>query len=280
MRKTLGISLAAGLLALTSACGGSGDGDAAPAAADGSSPSAAAKQPAAAPAEGELTQDNFVERLSAAQLEAGSAHMEMTSGMGGQTITMSGDVQMAESVADSASHLTMDMGAMTMDLRLVEGVMYLKMGEMTGGKYAKIDLTDPDSPLAQQYGSMADQADPTAQLQTFKSALVEFDNQGDGGEIDGVDTTKIEVAVDTAKVLEEQGQQLPKSMPKELRYVMHVGADDLLRKMTMDLAGTESTLTWTKWGEPVEVEAPAKDEISDMKGLGGFPTAAAPTREG
>lgn len=275
MRKTLGISFAAGLLALTSACGGSGDGDAAPAASDGPSSAAAATEPAAAPTGGELTQDNFVERLSAAQLEAGSAHLEMTTSTGAQEVSMSGDVQIAEKVADAASQLTMDLGAMTMDLRLVEGIMYLKMGEMTGGKYARIDLTDPDSPLAQQYGSMADQADPAAQLRTFRSALTEFDHQGDGGRIDGVETTKVVLTLDTARVLKEQGQQLPGSVPQELRYTLFIGPDDLMRQMTMDLAGTESTITWSRWGEPVEVEAPAKDEIGDLEGLGGLPSVDA-----
>lgn len=272
MRKSLGVLLATAVLSLASACGGSGPDQrpAADRASAGSSDAAAvADRPAA---DAPLSRENFVERLGDAQLEAGSTHLEMSTAAAGTDVAMTGDVRLGEKVEDSASRISMDLGMMQLDLRLVDGVMYLKMGEMSGGKYVKVDLTDPDNPLAQQYGSLTGQIDPSEQLETFRTALVDFDNLGDGGTVDGVETTKLRLVLDTSKALGKQAAQaerLGTKVPEKMEYVLLVGRDDdLLRRMTMDLAGTATTIDWSRWGEPVEVEAPRKSEITDLDSLG------------
>src|SRR5690606_13068324 len=68
MRKSLAALATVTLLSLSSACGGSAD-DATPAAATAS---AGSKSDVAATSSTGLTRDNFVERLSAAQKDAGS----------------------------------------------------------------------------------------------------------------------------------------------------------------------------------------------------------------
>jgi hypothetical protein len=270
MKKSIGALAAAALLALSSACGGSGVDDTTPAAATASE----AKPAAAAEASGELTRDNFVERLGAAQSAAGSTHMEMGSEVAGSALGMQGDVELADTIRESKTRITMDLGQMDIELRLVDGVAYIKLGQMSGGKYVKVDLTDPHDPLVKQYGSLADQIDPRAQLETFREALVEFENQGDGGRIDGVKTTRIKLVLDTAKLLKHQGAGQGRmgggSMPKQLEYVLHVGSDDLMRKLTMNIGGTPTTLTWTNWGEPVEVTAPPASKITDSSALTGL----------
>ena len=261
MRKSLKVSLAATILALTSACGAGGTDLAS---ADGSS--SPAKAAAQAAASDPLTQENFVERLTAAQLEAGSAHLEAD----GQ-IDMRGDVRLAEDVEKTQARVTMGGGAMLMDLRIVDGVVYLKMGDLSAGKFIRVDLTDPKDPIGRHFGSMAGQVDPTEQLKLFRDALVEFDDQGSGGEIDGVETTKLRLVLDTSKVVVSEadgGPVLGAKVPKQLEYTLYVGPDDLLRRMTMDVAGTTSSIDWSQWGEPVEVEAPPADQVTDGSKLG------------
>lgn len=266
MNKPLGVLLAAAVLSL-SACG-AGD-DARPSSARLSSePSAAAAADGSSGA-AELTRDNFVERLAEAQREAGSAHLSMTVDAAGAQAAMEGDVRIDDDLAKSASQLTMDLGATSVDVRLVDQVMYLKMGEMTGGKYVRMDLSDPNSPLAKQYGSMTDQADPQTQLETFRRALVSFENEGDGGTVDGVATTKLALTVDTRKALADQAAQPGAQLPKRLTYVLHVGReDDLLRRMTVDMAQAPTTIDWSRWGEKVTIEAPPASEISDRAAPG------------
>ena len=267
MKKSLVGFVAAAMLVGLSACGGSAD-------TSGSEAKGKDAETVAAPAKDDpLTKENFVERLSAAQLKAKSAQMKMATTAAGTEMTIAGAVSIDEDVTKSKTKLTMDMGTGQMEVRMVEGMMYLSMGEMTGNKFIKIDMTDPKDPLREQYGSLADQADPEAQLKVFRDALVKFENQGkDGGEIDGVETTRIAMVLDTSKVLKGKGEEVTKAlsqMPKELEYVIYVVPDDLMRRMTMSVAKTDSTIDWTNWGEPVEVKAPSKDQITDASSLMG-----------
>lgn len=266
MRKTLGAVIASTALVLLSACGGGAESS------DGGSGSASntpAAEKAAADS-GPLTKDNFVDRMSAAQLEASTAHISMSASTGSEPM-MEGVIETGEDAKSSKSQITTNSGMGKMDVRMVDGIMYLSMGEMTGGKFVKIDPSDPDDPLAQQFGSNADKADPTKQLEVFRDSLVGFDNQGDGGEIDGVKTTKIKLTLDTAKVMAAQGASSEAAasadMPKKLDYTVFVGDDDLMRRMVIEISGMSSTIDWTKWGEPVTVEAPPKDQITDSSAL-------------
>src|SRR5690606_9306211 len=159
MKKSVGVLVATAVLALSSACGGSGSDSSAPAAGDAKQAAATASAAPSSDAS-PLTRENFVDRLGQAQVEAGSAHLEMTASASGMDVSMTGDLRVAEDVERSASRLSMDLGMMQMDVRLVDGVMYLKMGQMTGGKYVRIDLRDPDDPVVKRFGSSMDQVDP------------------------------------------------------------------------------------------------------------------------
>lgn len=266
MKKTLGTLIASTALVLLAACGGGGGDDAEASSSGGSG---------VVTASGDLSRDDFVQRLSAAQLKAGSAHLEMTSALMGAEMKVSGDMRLAEKVEDVATRISMDAGPMTMDIRLVDGVMYLNMGQMSGGKFIKADLDDPDNPLAQQYGSVTEQMDPAEQLAMFDEALIEFENLGDGGTIDGVETTRIRLVLDTKKALEKQLGDTPElgqaQLPEQLEYEMFVGEDDLMRKVVMDFAGSQMTIEYSQWGEPVEVQAPAESDVveaGELPGLG------------
>src|SRR5690606_26345608 len=122
---------------------------------------------------------------------------------------MEGDMALSEDPAKTAMAITMSGEALPagqgMEMRLVDQIMYMKMGEMTQGKFVKIDLTDESNPLGEQYGNMLDQSNPATQIEAMGKSIVKFENQGDGGEIDGVSTTKYLVQLDTAKMYEAQG---------------------------------------------------------------------------
>ncbi len=209
-----------------------------------------------------LTQETFAEKVAAAQAEAGTSHMTMTVDAAGQKVTAEGDVRIGESPQDTAASLTMDTGELgSMDLVLVDQVMYLNLGELTGGTFTKIDLTDRNSPLAAQYGSLLDQMDPSASIEQLRSALSGFEKSGDPEQIDGVEAQPYRLTVDTTELADAAGQQLG-GLPETLEYTMWVGPDDLVRRMTSTSVGTV-TIDYTKWGEDVSIEAPAAGQISD-----------------
>src|SRR5690606_26126440 len=149
---------------------------------------------------------------------------------------------------------------MQMAVRLGDGAMYLKMGQRPGGKYVRRDPRDPDDPGAKRGGSSLDQADPAKPLETREQALVEAEREGDGGDIGAVPTTKVRLVVDTGKMLgSAESRQLGAKMPKQIAYVLYVGAqDDLMRRLAVDLDAGSTTIDWSRWGEDVDVEAPKK----------------------
>lgn len=265
MRRTLGILIAAATLTVLAGCGQPADtADAARVAAVEEATTAAAEP---------LTRENFADRLGAAQTAAGSSHVRMTTAMGGTEIVAEGDLRAAKDPEDAAMSMSMDLGGMSMELRAVDGVLYVNLGQLTGDKYLKLDPSDPGDPIARQFGSMTSQVDPSAQLKSFDDALVSFRNEGDGGVVDGVQTTKVVLELDTKQLLKDQADQLEglgTKVPKKLSYVLRVGTDDdLVRQMTAEVAGANLQLDWSSWGEPVTVTAPSKSEITDKSGLSG-----------
>lgn len=227
------------------------------------SASAAAKdaEPAA------LTKDDFAERIADAQVEAGTSHMTMTVDAAGQKITGEGDVRVSDDPAETAVSMTMDTGETgAMDLVLVDQVMYMRLGELTSGKYVKIDLTDESNPIGKQYGSLVDQLDPSAQVKQLDEAISGFEASGEPEQIDGVLAQPYEVTVDTAKLQEAAGQsagQGAAGVPDTIEYTMWIGPDDLIRRMTTTSAGTV-TVDYSKWGDDLDIAAPKASEVTDQ----------------
>ncbi|MBM9464859.1 hypothetical protein JL108_15515 [Aeromicrobium sp. YIM 150415] len=224
----------------------------------------------------ELTQDNFAEEMSKAVVKAGTAHLSMEVDVAGTPLTVEGDTLTAEDPADAAVAMSMDMEAAgapegtKMDMRMVDQVMYMNMGQMTGDKFFKIDLTDESNPLGAQYNQLVNQSNPAAQFDAMDDAISSFEEDGDGGEIDGVETKKYTMTLDAAAMLEAQGMDTV-GAPESLDYVLYIGVDNLPRRMEIEVPGAgTSTIDWTKWGEDVSIEAPAEDEISDENPFAGM----------
>lgn len=220
-----------------------------------------------APEEGEanaggaLTEDNFFDATSAAQLEAGSAHMVMT--QDGQEL-LTADISLDSDPSNAAFEGAMENEGITMKIRQVDGDMYIQMGEMTDGKWMIMDAAgdifgDTD---------FIEQLDPTVQSERLKDAIVDFQAEEDAETIDGVSTTKYTITLDTEKVTGDSDYldgQLTDTLGDEIVYEMYVGNDDLVRRQVMDMAGTTQEIDYSNWGEPVTVEAPSKDETITME---------------
>jgi hypothetical protein len=215
-----------------------------------------------------LTRTTFFQALTDAQQKAGSAHAKMSIGAAGQTIKAEGDMKVGASFADNAVSMTMDMGQTGLDqlkMVLVDGKFYLNFGKMTDGKYAKIDLKDKDNPLNKQFGQLLDQMDPSTAFKQYQAALKSFDKKGSPVEIDGVKTQPYRLVLDTSKleVFKSLPAEAAKSVPSTLSYVMYVGHDNLLRRVTYDVAGSKSQVDYSQWGEPVDIKAPAAGDVTD-----------------
>ncbi|MFC5337946.1 hypothetical protein [Leucobacter denitrificans] len=209
----------------------------------------------------QLTEEDFAERIGAAQIAAGSVHNEVTMTANGQSTMMSGDVQLSDD--PSALKMSMSMSAPSaMQIVVVDSMLYMNMGEMTQNKFVATDLNSPE---AGQYASMISQSNPQKQMELFSEALTDFEVSDETVEVDGVETYEYTLTLDTATLLSGQGVPTEGAeLPETMTYVMNVGADDLPRRFVMDLQGTTAESNFTKWGEPVSIEAPSADQIVEM----------------
>ncbi len=220
-----------------------------------------------------LTQDDFAQRIADAQFAAGSVHMTMQMGDSVEG-AVEADVVIDKDPKKVQMQMKMNSGGMDGDIRVVDGKMYMNMGELSGGKFLDLS-TMPGG--AGDIGAILDQVNPGSQVEGFGDALTDFTADPEGPEIDGVKTTQLTLTLDTRKMFEAQPQEgvdidtLVSTIGESMVYDMFVGPDDLPRRIVMPNVGGMGTGTqeYTKWGEPVKVEAPAKDEIADASSLQG-----------
>ncbi len=219
---------------------------------------------------GALTLANFASTTSEAQEDARSVHLDADLGIQGQSMSMSGDIQMGASVQDTSFALDMDTGDLggNFSMVLVDETLYMNAGEMTDGKFIEIDLRDESNPMGALYSQLAGQTDPAAITRALEGAIENLETVGTE-EIDGTTTTHYRVEVDARKALSKTlGDAMPSgsldSLPKTMTYDIWVGEDDLPRRLDYDMMGTSITLDFTKWGEPVDIKAPSPSEISDQ----------------
>jgi len=215
-----------------------------------------------------LTQREFFSRIVAAEAKAGSSQIAMTiTSPGGQSIRSRGQMTIGTKAADTAMAMTTvgqqdSLGAV--EVRLVDRAFYVRIGALTGKKYAKIDLTDAKNPIAQRYGGLIENLDPGRQLRQYQTAVTKFDNGGKTVKIDGVETVPYKFTIDPSKVPSVAGKT--KTAAKSINYTMYVASDNLPRRMVStgpdEVAGAMQLRNdYSHWGEPVVIKAPAASQI-------------------
>lgn len=217
----------------------------------------------AASGSGDLTTENFAERLTAATVEAGSYTIDMTTEAAGTSATISADVELTDSTTNMA--MTMDQQGMQMEIRVVDAIFYLNLGEVSNGMFVKVDPADESNPLAAQFSGIEEQLDPTASLAGFEGAFSSVEKVGEPVDVDGVQAQQYTVVVDTTKVtgqLQEQAEAAGAALPPELTYEYWVDDQDRMVRTTSEVAGATVDMTFSGWGEDFGITAPAEDEIS------------------
>jgi hypothetical protein len=236
----------------------------------------------------ELTQASFVEAVSEAQSEAATVHLTMTYGgaaaeaAGLAGAPMEADVDVADP-ENPAMSMRMDLDGETADMVLVDGDFFMNLGEMTSGKFLSLsEAAGSDNPMAAMFESLGDMTeasvqdmDPAAQLEGMKDAITSFERSGTET-VDGTETDVYTMSVDPQKMTGPQVDSLPDevlSQMGEMEMVYYVGKDSLPHKMdmTMTIEGQEMVMSgsFTGWGEPLEIVAPAGDELISLDELMG-----------
>ncbi len=230
--------------------------------------SEAAQEETSAPAEqsGGYDAQELLAAMKAAVAENETSHITMVAG-GAQGMKGEGDVSYAGDT--TAMQMTMQMpqlGSGSMEMRLVDGVMYMAMPPMTPkGKFFKIDTNDPNSPFGDL--SSITQGDPLATFDAFDAGLEEVVYVG-AEDVDGEEMDHYVLTVDAKKASRAQGTPVPPGA-KEISYDLWIDDEDLMRRMQFDEGRGGMTMTMSDWGKPVTVKAPPASAIMQIPGMTG-----------
>jgi hypothetical protein len=221
-------------------------------------------QGASSPAAGDSSaqpfkdKDSLVAALKAASKDATTAHMTMAMDASGEKISMVGDTKLDAS--NPAMRVAMDMSsAMKLDMILVDGKIYMKgFPGLAANKWAVVDSS---STVGKQLAESLNQADPTKMYDQFDKAVTAVKYVGEDT-VDGDKTYKYDLTLDTKAMEESLPAQEKSQLPKTLTYTVWIDEKDHLRKVVFSLMGVDAEMTMSKYGEPVDIQAPAaKDTV-------------------
>jgi hypothetical protein len=204
----------------------------------------------AAPGE-RLTVDNLVATMLAAMREKKTAHMVMDIG---SSVGAEADLRYAGNRTDM--RMSMDMGPTKAEVILVDNVMYMQ--QTAGGKYLKIDSSDPTmGSILKQMSSLG----PESSISAMKGALKKVEYAGTDT-VDGDKVTKYHVTVDTAAMTDTLGGAAGLGdLPKTVTYDLYVDQDHLMRRIDMTVQKQHINMRVSNWGKPVEIKAPPASQV-------------------
>ncbi len=274
VRRALATAAATATVLALAGCGGDDDKAADKSSATSSASSSASESAsesasdssASADAAGsgeEISADEFAGLLKDALDKATTTHVTMDLGTFGSG---EGDADYTKSPPELAMTMTMDALGGDVEVRLVDGTMYMKSAAF-GDKWISTSLDDPDSPL----GALGAQLDVTKQIEVFADSVTAATYDG-AEDVDGESFDHYTATVDTEKLLQNLPSQaagqaeLPDSMTQEWWF----DDEGLIRKFSSDFGGATTVMTLSDWGSDVAIEAPPSDEVTTMPGGGGM----------
>ncbi len=218
--------------------------------------------PSAPPEGEEVDPDDFAERVAAAFDDLTTAKVSLSL-EGAMDIESSGEVDYRGEDPAMRMSLTGVYGeGSSSELILVDKVMYLQIaGE--NAPYLKVDLSDPDNPLAGSLGDMSS-VDPRKTIQSFTENVESVTDVG-SEDIDGSPTTHYVLVADAAALAEQLDAD--GSTPASMTFDMWLDEQDRPRRIEADLGDQGSLRSdLTDFGAAVEIEAPPASEVQEMPG--------------
>jgi hypothetical protein len=238
-------------------------------------PSATSPAPTPAPDMRELAQ-----RMNAAAKAKRTAQVLFTTG---SATTMKGAIRYHGNGADVAVTVT-DTSGKHVKIVVIGSVGYLATGEKFLGKtWVKISSTSKDAVSkanAQALTTLSTSLDLSGQLAKARDAKIESSSPA---ELDGVPMTRYVVTISERDYLDQlPSTTLTPAQRRQIaarlkgahgRTVLYVDDADLLRRAESTLVGGKapvpaSVVTYSHWGEPVEISAPPTSDTVDASALG------------
>jgi hypothetical protein len=189
----------------------------------------------------------------------------MTMDMAGQTVQATGALDMTGD--QPAMRISMDLTGMgtPTDMRIVDGAMYIQDPTSGTGKYLKMDLDDPNGPLAGM-GDALDSYNPDEMIAKMSPHAFRKVTDLGSESVGGRQLEHYTVVLDTGAA-SKAFQNLPSaaSLPKTMTYDMWLDSEDRMARFRMLMKRvTKVTATYSDYGADVHVTAPAPADVMAM----------------
>jgi hypothetical protein len=215
---------------------------------------------------------DFLNTMKSAAKAITTAKFTMNMDLSGQTVSAQGALDMTGD--KPAMQLTMDLSGMgtKTEMRLVDGIMYIQDPTSNSGKYLKMDLSDPNSPMAGM-GDALTNYDPQSMIdQMSPDAFQKVTDLGQES-VGGQTLEHYRIVLDTSAATKMLGN-LPSSasMPKQIGYDMWLDDQNRMAKFSMTMKKVAHvTATYTDYGADVNITAPDPADVVEMPS--GMPTS-------
>ena len=209
----------------------------------------------------------FVAKLKAAAKTITTARFTMSMDLGGQSVAAKGAVDLTGD--KPAMQLSMDLTGMgtPTDMRIVDGVMYIQDPTTGGGKYLKMDLSDPNGPFAGM-GDALTNYDPQSMIDSISPEAFQKVTDLGPQTVGGQRLEHYKVVLDTHAAT-SMFKNLPStaSLPKTLSYDMWLDSQNRMARFKMLMKNVTSvTATYSDYGADVHVTAPDPSQVTEMPG--------------
>lgn len=217
-------------------------------------------------AEGEeVAPEDFVAMLKSPGEEAMSTYrMTMDLKAGAESVTMEGAVDLS----GDSPRMSMDMeipGAGAMTMVLADGRMYMSMPGVTEeGKFVEV----PEEALGEAATALED-IDFATQYDTWAAGAQKVVFVGEE-DVDGTMMRRYEIHLDADAVADAAGvtgspeddAALTSALGGEtVVYDVWLDEDNFMRRMVMEVEGVVTEMKADGWGEPVDIEVPAEEDL-------------------
>ncbi len=201
--------------------------------------------------------NDFTGRLRAAVKDYPTADVHVTVQLSdGQTATASG----TQDIERDEMEMDVDVAGQKMTYRLVDGIYYMSQPP----KWVRIDPKTAQ-PAQKEILDQFTVLSMKRQLDGFVAGVVAAGDKG-AEEIEGVQTTHYTATVDVEKAVKAMGGTFSEGSPEQVIYDVWLDDKDLIARMDLNLNGAKATLSATRWGEPVDLKAPADSELAGQQG--------------
>lgn len=214
----------------------------------------------------EVDPQAFTEDLREAMDSADSATMTLKMTGGGATVDMDAQVDYSTEPPTMAAVMSPS-GEGKIEFRLVDKFVYMNLGQLSGGKFIKANINDPNGPLGDLTG-LQESMDPVSSFESFSQGLTKVVYRGDE-KVQGEQTGHYELTLDTSKIdalddLTGTGAGAQPGMPKTLTYDLWLDDEDRMRQVRMDMGKKLGSMSMnvTDWNKPVDIKAPPADQVT------------------